>query len=81
MPAKSSPRVEDVVAQRPEQGGQRILPGNEGPTLDADLGTQTGPITVRWSVGPQSPRPAVLQFREAWLWNLRPDAATLTAMV
>ena len=60
------------------QGSQRVQPSNEGPTLDADLGSQAGPIVVRWSVGPQSPRPAVVQFREAWLWNLRPEAATLT---
>ncbi len=60
------------------QGGQRVLAANDGPTLEADLGRLSGPVSVRWSAGPRSPRPALVQFREAWLWDLRPEAATLT---
>jgi hypothetical protein len=64
-----------------------------GKRLEADLGRLAGPLVIRWSPAPvanppgsppQAPgaaQPAKVQYRVAYLWDLRLEASTLQALV
>jgi hypothetical protein len=64
-----------------KHGSQVLASEPGGPRLDVDLGALTSPVQLRWYQEPKQPRPVQVQFREAYVWNLAPDASTLTACV
>jgi hypothetical protein len=64
-----------------KHGAQRVTADAKGQRLEVDLGAVTAAVQLRWYQEGKPPRPAHVEFREAYLWDLRPDATTLTALV
>jgi hypothetical protein len=64
-----------------KHGAGRTLPEGGGQRLEAELGALAAPVQLRWYQEGKPPRPAQVEFREAYLWDLRPDASTLTALI
>lgn len=62
-------------------GGQRVSLEGDQPRIEADLGAITTPLRIRWNQLSTEPRPARIEYREAYLWDLRADASLLTALV
>jgi hypothetical protein len=64
-----------------KHGGQNIIeePGG-GQRLEADLGAVASGVLLRWYHEGKRTPPRV-EFEEAYLWDLRPDTLTLTALV
>jgi hypothetical protein len=54
----------------------------EGPgrRLEADLGRLSTPLTIRWEAEARS-GPVPIQYRAAYLWDLRGDASTLQVLL
>jgi hypothetical protein len=50
-------------------------------TLDADLGRLGGTVQLHWFQETLPPAPVKVQYREAYVWDLRSDAASLTGLV
>ncbi len=63
-----------------KHGGQRVVPEPGGQRLEVELGA-AAPVHLRWYQQGTPPRRATVEFREAYLWDLRPDASTLTALL
>jgi hypothetical protein len=61
-------------------GTQSASPSPQVTRLVAELGRE-GNVLVRWRTGARPPRRPTLEVREAYLWDLRPPAATLTAVL
>ncbi|MFO0926405.1 MAG: hypothetical protein U0736_05115 [Gemmataceae bacterium] len=59
-------------------GGRRVTAANGVQRLEVDLGAVPGPVLIRWL---EEARPPRVAYREAYLWDLRPDASLLTALV
>ena len=47
--------------------------------MEVELGRVNSPLHFQWRQGPTGT--PVVRFREAYLWNLQPEVATLTALV
>jgi hypothetical protein len=62
-------------------GAQRVTACDDGKLLEVDLGRVAAPVQVHWSQPARAQRPAKVQFREAYFWDLRADAATLYALL
>jgi hypothetical protein len=63
----------------PAHGAQSVMVDAAGRRLEADLGRLTAPLRIRWSAErPSNPR---VQFRAAYLWDIRADASSLQALV
>lgn len=80
--------VQAQVGQGPARGAQQISTDPAGKVhLEADLGRPSAllqpsvPIQVRWRQEGPAARPPVVQVTEAYLWHLRADASTLTALL
>jgi hypothetical protein len=68
--------------QVPVKHGAQVVADEPGglKRLEADLGAVAAPVQVRWYQAVKGgPRPARLEVREAYLWDLAADASTLTA--
>jgi hypothetical protein len=63
-----------------KHGGQRVVPEPGGQRLEADLGA-AAPVHLRWYQEAKPARTPTVEFHEAYLWDLRPDASTLTALL
>jgi hypothetical protein len=72
---------EALTGTVPLRGRQHVTARPTGPRLEADLGRFTTPLRLRWVGQSATPRPAQVQVRESYLWDLRPDVATLTALL
>jgi hypothetical protein len=65
-----------------KHGAQRLTGDPKaGQRLEADLGAVSTPIHLRWFEGATPARPARVEFREAYLWDLYVDASSLTALL
>ncbi|MFO0879014.1 MAG: hypothetical protein U0840_16850 [Gemmataceae bacterium] len=62
-------------------GSQRVSADGAGQKVEAELGAITTPLQIRWEQEPRVPKPARIEFREAYLWDFRVDASLLTALV
>jgi hypothetical protein len=62
-------------------GSQRLAREASGTRLELDLGSLAGPVQVFWIQEPGPPRKPRVEFREAWLWDLRIDASSLTGLL
>jgi hypothetical protein len=58
-----------------KHGLQRVTADSNGEVLHAELGRITVPLEVRWT---QNAHPGSVEAREAYLWELNADSATLT---
>jgi hypothetical protein len=63
------------------QGIVRLASDDQGERLEVDLGRMTAPLRLRWRQPAQPPVAPRVTFRDAYLWDLRPDASTLTGLV
>src|SRR5262249_39833168 len=61
------------------QGSQSATFEGEGQRLSADLGSIAGPLHLLWLEPDKAA--AELHFREAYLWDLRPQGSTLWGLV
>jgi hypothetical protein len=64
-----------------KHGSQRVVPKAGGLQLEVDLGAVLAPVHLRWYQEGKPPRAPRVEFQEAYLWDLRPDASSLTALV
>ncbi len=62
-------------------GAQRVTAADDGPLVEVDLGRVATPLHLRWFHEQLPPRPAKVSCKEAYLWDLRADTATLTALL
>jgi hypothetical protein len=62
-------------------GAEQVTAAGAGAALEADLGRLTGPVHLRWLEEALPPAPVRVQYREAYFWDLRPDAPSLSALV
>jgi hypothetical protein len=63
-----------------KHGGQRVIGEAGGQRLEVDLGA-AATVHLRWYEEGSPARRPIVEFREAYLWDLRPDASTLTALL
>jgi hypothetical protein len=68
-----------VLAQA-KHGAQHVPANADGVRLEAELGAVRD-LHLSWRQEASPPRPARVKFQEAYLWNLRPDGCTLTALL
>jgi hypothetical protein len=61
-----------------KHGGQRL---SRDRRLEVELGAVTGPVGLRWFQGTNPPRTPRIEFREAYVWELRVDGSSLTAFI
>jgi hypothetical protein len=80
LPAASR-GAEALAGELPIRGRQRTVKSPAGIRLETDLGRLTAPLKLRWSHESGPARPAKLIARESYLWDVRPEAALLTALV
>jgi hypothetical protein len=73
--------AEAMASDLPIRGRQRAVQSPAGIRLETDLGRLTTPLKLRWSHDSGPARPAKLTARESYLWDVRPGAALLTALV
>jgi hypothetical protein len=64
-----------------KHGSQRVVPEAGGQRLEVDLGAVLAPVHLRWYNEGKPPRMPRVEHQEAYLWDLRPDASTLTAFI
>jgi hypothetical protein len=64
-----------------KHGAQRVVPDAGGQRLEVELGAVSAPVHLRWYQEAKPPRSPRVEFQEAYLWDLRPDASSLTALV
>jgi hypothetical protein len=74
-----SPRA--IAGQAPVRGAQRVVSSTDGSRLEADLGRFTAPLHLHWLQEGAPAQPAQVRVHEAYLWDLRPDVTTLTALL
>jgi hypothetical protein len=74
-----SPRA--LIGQAQVRGAQRILAVPDGSRLEAELGRFNAQLRLHWLQEGAPAKPTQVQVREAYLWDLRPDATTLTALL
>jgi hypothetical protein len=74
-----SPRA--LAGQSPVRGAQRATAIPDGFRLEADLGRLSAPLHLHWLQEGAPTQAAQVQVREAYLWDLRPDVTTLTALL
>ena len=60
-------------------GAQKV--SAEGDFLEAELGRVSAPVRVRWLPEGWATRQGEVQYREAYFWDLRVDASSLTAFL
>jgi hypothetical protein len=80
LPAESG-GVEAVAGDGPIRGRQRTVQLSAGVRLETDLGRLTTPLRLRWSLQRGPARPPQLEARELYLWDVRPEAVKLTALI
>src|SRR5262249_21883474 len=73
--------LEALSGQVPVRGRQRVVSRPDGLRLEADLGRLSAPLRLHWVQENGTPRPAQVQAKETYLWDLRPESATLTALL
>jgi hypothetical protein len=78
---KAAREPQALSGTAPVRGRQLVTARPAGPRLEADLGRLTEPLRLRWVEESATPRPAQVQIRETYLWDVRPDASTLTALL
>lgn len=76
-----SPRALAGQTPVPVRGAQRVVGLGDGSRLEADLGRVSAPFHLHWLQEGAPSQPAQVQVREAYLWDLRPDLTTLTALL
>jgi hypothetical protein len=70
-----------------KQGFKGVTADADGVTLQADLGRVVAPVQVRWQSPPRKAglpmegRPEPYQYQEAYVWELRPEGGSLTALL
>jgi hypothetical protein len=62
-------------------GSQRWTRDASGTRLELELGGLAGPVQVLWYQETRPPREPRVEYRDAWLWDLRVDASQLTGLV
>jgi hypothetical protein len=62
-------------------GAQAEVADAGGKRLEVDLGRLTSPLVLRWSPEFRPAQAAKVQYRAAYLWDLRPDASSLQALI
>ena len=62
-------------------GAETLTTAPTGPTLAVDLGRLTGPVHLHWYEEALPPAPVKVRYKEAYWWDLRPDAARLEGLV
>ncbi len=62
-------------------GAQAEMADAGGKRLEVDLGRLTSPLVLRWSSEGRPAQAAKVQYRAAYLWDLRPDASSLQALI
>jgi hypothetical protein len=72
--------LQALTGQLPVRGAQRLTAG-PAPRLEADLGRLSAPLHIHWRQERQPARPASVRVKEAYLWDLRADASTLTGVL
>jgi hypothetical protein len=78
--ALTVPAGATAVLAQAKHGMQGVTPGAAGVRLEAELGAVRD-LHLSWRQEASPPRPARVRFQEAYLWDLRPDACTLTALL
>jgi hypothetical protein len=73
--------AEALAGDVPVRGRQRMSALPTGSRLEADLGRLGTPLRLRWSQAVGTAQPAEVRAKEAYSWDLRPDTATLTALL
>jgi len=69
-----------MVGDLSARGRQRTIQSPAGIRLESDLGRITAQLRLRWSAD-GGPRPAQVEAREWYLWDLRTSDMTLIALV
>jgi hypothetical protein len=64
-----------------KHGAQRVTADKDGQRLEVELGAIAAPVQLRWYQEGRPGRAPRVTFREAYLWDLRPDASFLSAVV
>jgi hypothetical protein len=62
-------------------GAAAVSAGDDGVSLEADLGRMAGPLELRWHQPDRPPVEPVVTFRDAYLWELRPEGSGLTGLI
>jgi len=62
------------------RGAQRVSTDDQGTHLEADLGAASS-VRVRWRRDGQQPRPATVNVKEAYYWDLHASSARLLAVL
>jgi hypothetical protein len=63
------------------QGAAHRVHDDQGERLEVDLGRVAAPVHLRWHQPAQPPVRPLITFRDAYLWDLRPDGSTVTGLV
>ena len=71
--------VQDIQASN-AQGDQRLIAKGDSQTLRAQIGRENA-VQVRWRSGSQAAPAPEVQVRELYLWDLRPPAPLLNAIL
>jgi hypothetical protein len=74
---KGSAQLQAVV----RYGAQRVTAEADGVRVEAELGRLASPVHLRWFPEEWLARKADVQFKEAYLWDLKPDGCGLTAFL
>lgn len=74
-PGAASPRAVG------RQGAAATSTGEDGVSLETDLGRMAGPLELRWQQPDRPPAQPVVTFRDAYLWDLQPDGSRLTGLI
>jgi hypothetical protein len=75
------PKDATYVQALVKYGAQRVTTTEDVKVLEADLGRVAAPLHLRWFQETAPAQPAKVFFKEAYLWDLRSDAATLNALL
>ena len=73
------PRGSAYLQALAKYGLQKVSP--EGDFLEVELGRIAAPVHVRWLPESWAKRQGEVQYREAYLWDLRTEASSLTAFL
>jgi hypothetical protein len=63
------------------QGAAAVSAGDGAEVLEADLGRVAGPLELRWHQPARPPAEPLVTFRDAYLWDLRPDGSSLAGLI
>ena len=63
------------------RGAETLAASATAKTYEVDLGRLAGPVQVHWFQETLPPRPVRVRFREAYCWDLRSDASSLTGLI